>query len=535
VVDRVIVQKNTGILNTMLFGMLIVAACQVLTVALRKYLLVHTSRRIDLQMAVNFYRHALSLPLRFFEEHQVGDIIKRFSDNEKVRELLTGRGFLSILDCIMILVYYCMMLYYSVRLTLLVTVFMAGYAILTLVMTPLLKRLNREAFQRAAQAESNLVESIAGIVTVKSTAAERPVRWKWEGLLVKALNVRFRSAMTGVTLGSSGAMLQSLNSTFLLWYGARLVVSGEFSIGQLMAFTALATSINIPVLMLIELWNQFQEVTVGLERLNDVFDTKPEEAPSSPGLVRMPQVQGHVRFEGVTFSYPGRSDRKALDNVDLEVLPGQTVALVGRSGAGKSTFAGLLLRMHSPVQGRILVDGCDLRQVSVASLRSQIGVVPQDVVLFSGTIRENIAFSDPEAPLEDVTAAAMLAGAHEFILALPSGYETTVGERGQSLSGGQKQRVAIARALFRKPRILIFDEATSALDNESERAIQQNLDNILRGRTTFVIAHRLSTVRNADQIVVLDAGKIIEKGTHYGLMEQKGMYYYLNSQRFAEG
>jgi len=531
IVDRVLVQKSAAMLNAMLFGMMIVAVFQAATGATRKYLMVHTSRRIDMAMAVDFYRHTLSLPLRFFEERKVGDILKRFKENEKIRELLTGRGFLAILDCVMVFVYLALMIYYNLRLTLVALAFMAGYVVLTLAITPTLKRHNREAFRRAAEAESNLVESISGVGTVKATASEMPVRWKWEALMVRALNVKFRTAMTGVVSVTATSVLQSLNSAFLLWFGARLVIGDELTIGQLMAFIAIAGNMMRPVTMLVELWGDFQEVSIGMERLNDIFETAPEEDPARPGLTRLPQIKGHLRFEGVTFRYPTRPDRNALENINLEIYPGQTVALIGRSGAGKSTFAGLLLRMHTPNRGRILIDGHDLRQVSIPSLRSQIGVVPQEVVLFSGTIRENIAFGQPNAPLEEIAAAAMLAGAHDFIAALPLGYETVVGERGQSLSGGQRQRIAIARALFRNPRILIFDEATSALDNESERAIQQNLDRILKGRTTLIIAHRLSTIRNADLIVVMDNGGIVETGTHFSLMEQKGLYYYLNSQQ----
>jgi ATP-binding cassette subfamily B protein len=283
----------------------------------------------------------------------------------------------------------------------------------------------------------------------------------------------------------------------------------------------------------VDLWREVQEINVAFERLNDVFDAKPEEGRAAHALVKMPRIRGHIRFDNVTFRYPTRPDTNALQNVSLEILPGQTVAIVGRSGAGKTTFASMLLRLHQPNEGRIYIDGHDLRQVSIGSLRSQIGVVPQDVFLFSGTIRENISFGEPDAPLERVVGAAMLAGAHEFVSELPLGYETKIGERGQSLSGGQKQRIAIARALFKKPRILIFDEATSALDTESERAIQQNLDQILKDRTTLIIAHRLSTVRNADLIVVMDKGTIREMGNHYSLIEQKGLYYYLNSQQIA--
>ena len=530
IVDKVLVHKSVSMLNILLVGMIIVSLFQAATVALRQYIMVHTTRRIDLEMVVTFYRHLLSLPMRYFEERKVGDILKRFGENAKIRELLTGRALGVLLDCIMIVVYLGMMFYYNAKLTLVALVFIPGYVLLTLAMTPIMVRQYRESFEKASEAESHMVESVTGVGTVKATASERNIRWKWEGLMVKSLNVQFRTAMTGMGAYAAASVLQTFNTVFLFWYGAHLVINGELSVGQLVAFNALVGNVTHPILNIIDLWDDFQEVKIALERLNDVFDAKPEEnATKQP--IHIPTIRGHIKFENVTFRYPTRADKNALQNINLEIYPGQTVALVGRSGAGKTTFASLLLRLHEPNEGRIFIDGYDTRQVSISSLRSQIGVVPQDVFLFSGTIRENIAFGQPDAPLEEVVGASMLAGAHEFVSELPLGYETKIGERGQSLSGGQKQRIAIARALFKKPRILIFDEATSALDTESERAIQQNLDNILKDRTTFIIAHRLSTVRNADLIIVLDHGNVVEVGNHYSLMEQRGLYYYLNSQQ----
>jgi len=484
-----------------------------------------------MQMVVNFYRHVLSLPMRYFEERKVGDILKRFNENARIRDFLAGRTLGVTLDCLMVFVYLALMFYYNIKLTILALAFIPGYVILAIIVTPIFKRQFREAFEKSAEADSQMVESVTGVGTVKATAVERRIRWKLEGLIVQSLNVQFRSALAAMGTISVANLLQTLNVIFLFWYGAHLVINEELSIGQLVAFNLLVGNVTRPILNVVDLWREFQEINIAFERLNDVFDAKPEEDPGSAALIKMPRVRGHIKFERVTFRYPTRADKNALQNISLEILPGQTIALVGRSGSGKTTFANMLLRLHQPNEGRIFIDGYDLRQVSISSLRSQIGVVPQDVFLFSGTIRENIALGDPDAPLERVVGAAMLAGAHEFISELPLGYATRIGERGQSLSGGQKQRIAIARALFKQPRILIFDEATSALDSESERAIQQNLDQILRDRTTLIIAHRLSTVRGADRIVVMDRGAIVEQGNHYSLMRDKGMYYYLNSQQ----
>ncbi|HSQ20235.1 MAG TPA: peptidase domain-containing ABC transporter, partial [Blastocatellia bacterium] len=531
IIDRVLVHKSTSMLNVLLVGMLLIAVFQTLTAALRYYLLVHTTRRIDMQMVVNFYGHVLSLPMRYFEERKVGDILKRFNENARIRDFLAGRTLGVTLDCLMVFVFLGLMFYYNVKLTMVALLFIPGYIILTLVVTPIFKRQFREAFDKSAEADSQMVESVTGVGTVKATAAERRIRWKLEGLIVKSLNVQFRSALTGMGTVLVGNLLQTLNIILLFWYGAHLVINGELSVGQLVAFNLLAGNVTRPILSVVDLWREFQEINIAFERLNDVFDARPEEDQQNLALIKMPRINGHIKFDNVTFRYPTRADKNALQNINLEILPGQTVALVGRSGSGKTTFANMLLRLHHPNEGRVFIDGYDLRQVSIGSLRSQIGVVPQDVVLFSGTIRENIAFGDPDASLERVVGAAMLAGAHEFISELPLGYATRIGERGQSLSGGQKQRIAIARALFKQPRILIFDEATSALDSESERAIQENLDRILKDRTTFIIAHRLSTVRNADRIIVMDRGAIVEQGNHYSLMRDKGMYYYLNSQQ----
>src|SRR5205823_8323685 len=322
----------------------------------------------------------------------------------------------------------------------------------------------REAFYRQSDSQAYMIESISGVQTVKTQSAERPVRWRWEGLLARAMNVQFRGAQIGIAASAAGTTLQTLNTTVLLWYGAELVLAGELTLGQLVAFYSLLGSVTAPILAFIRLWQEVQEASISVERLNDVFNAAPEQAEQEGDLLQLPPVLGHVRFENVTFRYFSQSETNALQNVDLEIPAGSTLAVVGRSGAGKSTFGNLLLGLYMPTSGRITIDGYDLRRIDVKSLRPQVGVVPQDVFLFNGTIRANIALGHPQASLEEVIGAATLAGADEFISQLPLGYHTVVGERGAGLSGGQRQRLAIARALLQRPRILVFDEATSSLD-----------------------------------------------------------------------
>jgi ATP-binding cassette subfamily B protein len=344
------------------------------------------------------------------------------------------------------------------------------------------------------------------------------------------LNVKFKGQNLGNGLQSTGGLINTLGSTALLWYGATLVMQDQLSIGQFVAFNMLLGNVINPILALVNLWDEFQEVLVSVERLNDIFLAKPEESPQTP-LLTLPKLRGDVKFENVTFRYDEDEQRNTLQNISFEVHSGQTIAIVGRSGSGKSTLVKLLQALYHPTSGQINVDGHDICQVSPQSLRSQMGVVPQECFLFSGTVLENITLYRNEYTLEQAVEAAKLAEAHAFIQSLPLGYNTKVGEQGSMLSGGQRQRIAIARALLGDPKILLLDEATSSLDTESERRFQQNLARISRDRTTFIIAHRLSTVRNADCILVLDRGVLVECGTHDQLMALQGLYYHLAIQQ----
>ncbi|WP_075873586.1 MULTISPECIES: peptidase domain-containing ABC transporter [unclassified Moorena] len=347
--------------------------------------------------------------------------------------------------------------------------------------TPFLRRISREIFQSMAKENSYLIEALSGVSTVKSTAVEQTVRWHWEELLNKEIKTSFDGQVISNRLQIFSNAIEAVVTTSLLWYGAWLVIQNQLTIGQLVAFNMLLGNIITPFQRLTVLWNQFQEVVIAMERINDVLDAEPEEDLLNQARQSLPSIQGHIAFDNVTFRYHPESDLNVLENLSFEVKPGQMVALVGRSGSGKTTISKLVLGLYPPTDGKVLIDGLDITSLSLGSLRSQVGVVDQDTFLFGGTIRENISLGHPAASLEEIIEAARLAGADEFIKNLPMGYETQIGEGGGMLSGGQRQRIAIARALLGNPKLLVLDEATSHLDAESERIIQQNLNQILKG------------------------------------------------------
>ena len=526
VIDKVLVHNALTTLHVLSVGMLALTVFEALLGGLRTYVLYHTSSRIDVELGARLFRHLLALPLAYFEARRVGDTVARVRELENVRQFLTSSTVTLLVDVLFTGIFLAVMFFYSPYLTWIVIGLLSGYVILFAVATPLFRARLNERFNRGAENYAFLVESVNGIQTVKALSVEPQMQRRWEEQLAAYVRASLSAVSLGNVAGQVGSFLNKVSLIAILWMGAYLVMRGELTVGELIAFNMLAGRVTGPVLRLAQLWQEFQQAGISIHRLADVLNAPAEPRHPSPDMAAW-VLNGRVTFESVTFRY--RPDRpEALRRVSFVATPGTVVGIVGRSGSGKSTIAKLIQRLYVPESGRVLIDGIDVAQIDPTWLRRQVGVVLQENFLFNRSVRENIALADPGRPFASIVRAAQLAGAHDFILTLPEGYDTVVGEHGCSLSGGQRQRIAIARALVVDPRILVFDEATSALDYESERIIQQNLSEMCAGRTVFLIAHRLGTVRRADRIVVIDQGTIVEEGSHDELIRLGGSYAHLH-------
>ncbi|MEY2152662.1 type I secretion system permease/ATPase [Rhodanobacter sp. 115] len=516
VMDKVLVHHALTTLSVITIGLVVITAFNVMLAGLRTYLFAHTTSRIDVELGARLFRHILALPLAYFEARRVGDTIARVRELENIRSFLTGQTLTSVLDLLFTFVFLAVMFLYSGWLTLIVLISLPLYAIWSAAITPVLRKRLNEKFERGADNQAFLVEAIAGISTIKATAVDPRMVRIWDKQLAGYVGAGFRVAHLA-NIGQQGIqLLQKLVAVAVIYWGAKQVIEGTLSVGQLIAFTMLSGQVSAPIVRLAQLWQDFQQVGISMERMGDVLNTRTEAGGSR---MQLPAIEGRVTFEHLGFRY--RPDTaEVLAGIELDIRPGEVVGIVGRSGSGKSTLTKLVQRLYVPERGRVLIDGTDLALADPAWLRRQLGVVLQENFLFNRSVRQNIALTDPGMPLERVIAAAKLAGAHDFITELPEGYDTEVGEHGANLSGGQRQRIAIARALVADPRILILDEATSALDYESERAVMANMRAICRGRTVLIIAHRLSTVRHADRIVVMDKGRIVESGAPDVLLQR---------------
>jgi subfamily B ATP-binding cassette protein HlyB/CyaB len=522
VIDKVLVHRTMTTLDVLVFGLVTIAIFEALLGILRTYLFSHTTNRIDVELGARLFRHLVALPIAYFQARRVGDSVARVRELENIRTFLTSSALTLVIDLFFTLVFLGVMLFYSTTLTAIVVAGFPFYIIISAGLTPLFRHRLDEKFRRGAENQAFLVESVTGVETLKSMAVEPQMQRRWEEQLAGYVAASFRVLSLSNTGSQSVQLVSKIVTAATLYYGAKLVISGDLTVGELVAFNMLASRVSAPVLRLAQIWQDFHQARLSINRLGDILNTTAEPV-FNPARAALPAIRGDIVFEHVTFRY--LIDRpEVLHDISFTVPAGQVVGIVGPSGSGKSTLAKLMQRLYVQESGRILIDGADLSVVDTSWLRRQTSVVLQENVLFNRSVHENIALADPGAPIERVIEAAKLAGAHDFILELPESYDTRVGERGSSLSGGQRQRIAIARALITNPRILIFDEATSALDYESERIIHENMEQIADGRTVFVIAHRLSSVRLTDRILTIDRGRLVEDGTHDQLIKTGGRY-----------
>ncbi|GEP60714.1 peptidase C39 [Reyranella soli] len=522
VIDKVLVHRSISTLDVLVVGLVAIALFETILGILRTYLFSHTTNRIDVELGARLFRHLLALPIAYFQARRVGDSVARVRELENIRNFLTSSALTLVIDLFFTLVFVAVMFLYTPLLTWIVLGSLPLYIAISAASTPLFRRRLDEKFRRGAENQAFLVECVSGAETLKAMAIEPQMQRRWEEQLAGYVASSFRVLALGNVASQTVQLVNKIAMAAILYFGAKLVIEGDLTVGELVAFNLLAGRVSQPVLRLAQVWQDFHQARLSVERLGDILNT-PAEPIFSMGRTSLPTIKGDVTFEHVTFRY--RIDGpEVLSDINLKVPSGQVIGIVGQSGSGKSTLSKLVQRLYVPESGRVLVDGVDLAQIDPSWLRRQIGVVLQENVLFNRSIRDNIALADPAVPIERVVAAARMAGAHDFILELPEGYDTLVGERGSSLSGGQRQRIAIARALMTDPRILIFDEATSALDYESERIVHQGMAQIARGRTVFVIAHRLSALRLADRILTIERGRVAEDGTHDELIKTGGRY-----------
>lgn len=531
--DKVIGQQNIDTLYTLGLVLLLVTLFQGLLGAVRTYLFADTTNRIDIVLGSEVIQHLLRLPLSYFDKRPVGELQTRLGELNNIRGFLTGSLLTLLLDAVFSVVYIFVMVAYSFTLTAVSLGVIPLFLALTYIASPAIKGQLRKAAEKNAATQSLLVEALTGVQTIKAQNAENTVRWRWQRSYSSFMSESFRSLLVGISTGTAGQFLSQISGLITLWVGAYLVIAGDLTIGQLIAFRIISGYVIGPLLNIATSWQSFQGVALSIERLSDVVDADPEGGVDQLDQLPLPAVAGEVAFQSVNYRFSDGSPL-VVNNVSFSVPAGSFVGIVGRSGSGKSTIMKLLPRLYEPVSGRILIDGYDIAKLQLSSVRRQIGIVPQDSLLFDGTIRDNIALTAPDATSSEIEAAARVACAHDFIMDLSQGYATRVGERGSALSGGQRQRIAIARAVLQRPNMLILDEATSALDYLTERQVCLNLKSAFEGSTVFFITHRLGTIRSADTILLMESGSLVEQGTHRELIDIQGRYFALYSQQESE-
>ena len=534
IIDKVIGNEGWSTLTVIGCSMVVFFFMQSLLTFVKTYMLNHTTNKLDAILGTRLFRHLISLPLPYYERRRVGDTLMRVGALSQIREFITGTGLMTMLDVFFSVVFIALMLWYSVPLTLIALAIVPLYIVQNIWAVPIIKRKIEAVWRTGAMNNAFMVESITNIETIKSLAIEPQFVNKWENLLARYVRTTFENVKFNLVINAFSGVLQGIITMAILWYGGHMVMEGYFTLGQLIAFQMLSGQATAPLTKLLTMWPQVQQVGLALERIGDILNTPMEPIVHEMGKRGEERIDGAIEIQDVSFRY--RVDLPlVLQNINLKISPGEKIGIVGRSGSGKSTLTNLVQNLYIPESGTITVGGINTKEANLGWLRNQIGVVMQENYLFNSSVRDNIAVSRPTATMDEIIRAARLAGAHDFILELKEGYDTKVGERGDSLSGGQRQRVAIARALLANPPILIFDEATSALDYESERIILNNMEAIGAQRTMLIIAHRLSAVRNCNKIIVVDKGQIVESGTHNQLLAMGGLYRHLYDQQERRG
>ncbi len=534
IIDKVLSQGNVSTLNVLGGTMVVLALFSGLLTALRQFIFVDTTDRMDLTLGSAVIDRLLSLPLRYFEKRPVGELSQRLGELNNIRGFLTGTALISVMNLFFALMYLIVMIIYSPLLTAVALSTFPIYMALVLIIAPVFKQMIRKKAVAQAKTQSHLIEILTGIQTVKAQNAQLTARWKWQDRYKDFVNQGFRAVTVGTVSGQTGGFLSQLSSLMIIWVGMIEILNGNLTLGQLIAFRIIAGNVTGPLLQLSSLWQGFQGVQLSMERLGDILNQTCEQTEEEANQIALPPIKGNIRYEDVKFRF-ANSGPYQVDSVSIEFKEGSFVGIVGQSGSGKSTLMKLIPRLYRLNGGSIYIDNYDIGKVELGSLRKQVGMVPQDSLLFEGTIAENIALNDPTADDKDIIEAANIACAHEFVMGLPQGYATMVAERGSNLSGGQRQRIAIARTILDNPQLLIMDEATSALDYETERMVCLNIQKWSRGKTVLFITHRLNTIKSADQIIMMHKGKIVENGKHEELMNGNGRYALLFEQQgFAE-
>ncbi len=527
IIDKVFSHNNLSTLDVLVFAMVVVAVFDVILSGIRTWLLSHTTNRVDLELGVRLFKHMMSLPLSYFESRRTGDTVARIREVETIRNFLTGSSLTLIIDLLFIFIFLAVMYLFSGLLTAIVIFSLPLFFLVSVVLTPLMKSKLEDKHEKIAENQSFLVETLGGIEAIKSGAVEPQQQREWENKLSAYARCSFNSSSLSNMINQSTSLISKCLTIILLYLGAKLVLSGDLSVGQLIAFNMLSARVISPIQRLAQVWQEFTGMRVSVKRIADILDA-PKEPMQLSGKTELPALKGAIEFENVSFQYDEKNNG-IINNISFSVSPGEVIGVVGSTGSGKTTLMKLLQRLYVPVTGRVLIDGSDIATVDGSWLRRQIGVVAQDFVLFNRSIRENITMGDPAISDERVIEIAKQVGAHEMIMQLSAGYDTELYERGRGLSTGQRQSIAMVRALVKDPAILIMDEATSALDYESEQAFQQNFKSICEGRTVFVVAHRLSTVRQANRILTIENGELVEDDSPQTLLDNGGRFATLHS------